>query len=269
MARWDRIASEAPEVTDEATPRLSLKDRLSDRLEDLFPRDSLTESGNVSTRMLVEVFKRPVGLGISKEFMIISVDDQVVAAHVVSTAMNGKITIEGSYPLTAMKLTGYGTRLHPERKVAKPYPFVTSATYGNSPMYWGVQIRGGYWMHSTPHYGQLGGPASMGCVRTSYPTAMEMFDLVVNQVDGSARVIIYGSDTAAKRTLQKSALDRSLKQVNLQWIIEQVDSDLADAHAITKRDYVGYGHARRGKALDFPKCADVDCFDYFGVKKPL
>ena len=267
LSRWDQIGSEAPEVSDEADASLSIKDLVG---------DEKPGSGDVSTRMLIEVFKRPVGLGIAKEFMVISVDDQVIAAHVVSTGMNGKPTIEGSFPLTAMKLSGYGTRLHPERKAPKPYPFVTSSKYANSPMYWGVQVHEGYWVHSTPHYGFLGGPASMGCVRTSYPTAMEIFDLVVNKVDGSAKTVIYGSDTVAKRTVQHMALDRVLKQVNLQWITEQVESDLADALALfsdklkpEQKDYKGYGHARRGKTLEFPKCADVDCFDYFGKTKPI
>ncbi len=268
LSRWDVIGSSAPEVLDEEDASLFNFDKV--------PSVSSAAELGASTRVVVEVFKRPVGLGISKEFMIVSLDDQVIAAHVVSTAMNGKYTIEGTFPLTAMKLSGYGTRAHPERKALKPYPFVTSSSYSNSPMYWGVQVKGVYWLHSTPHSGVLGGPASMGCVRTSYPTAMEMFDLVVNKVDGSAKTIIYGSDTAAKRAVQKAALDRALKQVNLQWIIEQVDSDLADALALfsdklkpEQKNFHGFGHARRGKALEFPKCADVDCFDYFGVKKPI
>jgi hypothetical protein len=47
-----------------------------------------------------------------------------------------------------------------------------------------------------------------------------------------------------------------------------VQSDLDDAHAITRGDYNGYGHARRGEALQFPLCKNVDCFRFFGRQKP-
>lgn len=209
----------------------------------------------------VDVFKTPEGVGIGKEFLVVSVDGMVQFARAVSTAtkklvkdkVTGKMvhkkTIEGTFPLTYLKLRN------------QPWPWKTSTTYDNSPMYWGMNVKGGYYLHSTPHYYQLGTPASMGCVRLSFPTAMELFDLVVNVAEGNAKVTIHPGSNAKKR-LEELKLDSG-------WLNDQIASDIEDALAVSKKDYKGYGHARRNQELKWPMCQTVDCFDYFGKKKPV
>jgi len=259
-ADWASIAAQAPDVADEGTPDGVLRDMLRDGTTSALRKPRRSAQGPASYRVTVDVFKRPVGLGINKEFMVVRKDGEVERAYVISTAKDGKKTIEGRYTLTV------------EYRSGKPYPFHTSSTYANSPMYWGLNVSGGYWVHSTPHYGQLGGPASMGCVRTTFPAAMELFDLVANQVNGSAQMRIHASGAqSAKDAL--AAILQTKRAANgavatMDDIRADVQSDLDDAHAITRGDYNGYGHARRGEALQFPLCKNVDCFRFFGRQKP-
>jgi len=211
-----------------------------------------------SYRVEVDVFKRPRNLDdVTLEFMTVKVDGIVQKAYIISTAKPGKYTIEGSFPANIERRRG---RTQSEYK---PYPWRRSYTYNNSPMFWGLQLSGGYWTHSTTHYGELGRPASMGCVRMTFPSAMELWDLVVNDVGGSAIVRIHGSGSASA-TLAFRNLG-----VNSSWINEQIQADLADAHAVSTHEYTGVGHPRMGQILEFPSCEGVDCFDYFGVRKPV
>jgi hypothetical protein len=212
--------------------------------------------GQASFRVEVDVFKRPKGLGIDREFAVVTVDGRPEAAYVISSGKPGNSTIEGSYPLKIMAVKG---KTNPE---FKPYPWKRSTKYNNSPMFWGMQIDGGYWIHSTPHYGELGRPASMGCVRMTYPAAMELWDLIVNRAAGSAVIRIHASGSEKAKAVLAS------RGVDVSWIRERVEEDLTDALAKTRGDYSGYGHARIGKKLEWPGCDGVDCFDYFGVKKP-
>lgn len=264
LNRWDQLANEAPDTQDEATPEEIARAMKKDRKFRLKENKRSTQQG--TTRVQVDVFMRPVGLGITKEFMIVWKDGAVKDAFVVSTGKTGNPTIRGSFPLTVEYRAGKGAG----NSALKPYPYHVSAKYQNSPMYWGLNVKNGYWVHSTPHYGQLGRPASMGCVRTTFPAAMEVWDLITNDVDGSGRMTIRGSATEAERVAQKVALDKALTQVSKEWLIERIEKDLGDAHAITRGDYDGYGHARRGELnAAFPKCDDKDCFAYFGRKKPV
>jgi lipoprotein-anchoring transpeptidase ErfK/SrfK len=206
---------------------------------------------NSSYRMTIEVFKRPSGLGIDKEFGITTVDGKIKRVFVISTAKAGKTTIEGQWELTPMG--GY----------RNANPWKISRTYDNSPMYWGLQISGAYWIHSTPHYGQLGRPASMGCIRTTFPASMENWDDAVNNVKGSAKIIIYGRGSAAgiKSLQAKKAMYTGL---TLGKILTSIEKDLSDAHAISKGEYYGRGHSRGGvKTANFKLCQNRthDCRD--------
>jgi hypothetical protein len=210
-----------------------------------------------SYRVEVDVFKRPKALATGLEFMTLKVDGILQDAYVISSAVSGHYTIEGEFPVSIERRSG---RTNPG---LKPYPWHRSSKYQNSPMFWGLHLSGGYWSHSTPHYGDLGKPASMGCVRMSFPAAMELWDTVVNRVNGSAIVRIHGSGTS-KGLAAFQALN-----ANPSWIQERVEKDLADAQAITTGDYNGVGHARQNEPLAFPGCEDVDCFEYFGKKRPV
>jgi lipoprotein-anchoring transpeptidase ErfK/SrfK len=217
---------------------------------------STPDAPAASTRAVMEVFKDPRALGIPYEFALLTVDGVLSKVFVISTGAPGKYTIEGSYSIKIPTRPGTGGR------AAKAFPWWRSSKYANSPMFWGLQIRGGYFTHSTPHYGELGRRASMGCVRMTFPGAMELWDEVVNRVDGSAVIHIYGPGSAAAR----SAL--AAKGFDSAWLVQQIETDLGDAHAITRGDYEGVGHARRGQTLVFPSCDGVDCFEYFGKRKP-
>ena len=233
---------------------VSAGDTSGDPLQELLR--STPDAPAASTRAVLEVFKSPKGLEVPYEFALLTVDGQLSKVFVISTAAPNKYTIEGSYSLKIPTRPGTGGR------AAKAYPWWRSSKYGNSPMFWGLQIHNGYFTHSTPHYGELGRRASMGCVRMTFPGAMELWDEVVNRVDGSAVVHIYGSGSvAAKNALEAKGLDRA-------WLVQQIESDLGDAHAVTRSDYSGVGHARRGQTLVFPACDGVDCFEYFGKRKP-
>jgi hypothetical protein len=221
-------------------------------------RPAQTGAEEASYRVEVDVFKRPSNLdGMTLEFMTVKVDGVVQNAYIISTAKPGKHTIEGSFPANIERRRG---RTNPEYK---PYPWRRSRKYNNSPMFWGLHLSGGYWTHSTTHYGELGRPASMGCVRMTFPSAMELWDLVVNDVGGSAIVRIHGSGSASA-----SEAFRNLG-VNAGWINQRIQADLADAHAISTHEYTGVGHPRMGRILEFPSCEGVDCFNYFGVRKPV
>jgi hypothetical protein len=220
-------------------------------------RQAETGAEQASYRVEVDVFKRPQSLdGISRECMTVKVDGVVRDAYIISTARPGKHTIEGVFPANIERRRG---RMNPDHK---PYPWRRSYKYNNSPMFWGLHLSGGYWSHSTTHYGELGRPASMGCVRMTFPAAMELWDLVVNEVSGSAVVRIHGSGSSSAHQAFRGL------GVNANWITARIDSDLADAHAETTGDYDGVGHARVGQTLEFSSCEGADCFDYFGKTKP-
>jgi hypothetical protein len=204
----------------------------------------------------VYVFKNPRGLGIDAEFAVVSIDGAPVDAYVISTAAAGRRTVEGRYRLDFLVVRGTAS------PAGKPYPWKRSKKYWQSPMFWGLRIYEGWWIHSTPHYDDLGRPASMGCVRLTFPAAMELWDAVVNRYDGDASITIFASGSAdARKTLERLGIDTG-------WIRERIDRDLGDAHAVTTHEYDGVGHARRNAPLVWPSCRDVDCFDYFGKRRP-
>ncbi|MGK5088781.1 L,D-transpeptidase family protein [Bdellovibrionota bacterium FG-2] len=263
-------------VSDEMSPTEILAEMLDDQIKGIakyhsdtlssakeenpalrtLPEAEKTLTGPASYRMVVEVFKSPKNLGVKKEFVIVTIDGQISNVYVVSTARAPKTTIEGTFPLKIEKRRG-------KDKSFRPFPFHKSAKYENSPMFWALNIHGPFFIHSTPHYNELGRAASKGCVRLTFPTSMEIFDNVVNRVQGSAVIHIYGSGSkVAREAFESKGLDPA-------WINERIESDLGDALAITQKTYKGYGHARRGQPLIWPSCDGVDCFENFGVKKPL
>lgn len=229
-----------------------------DTPEDIVPLWSVPGSvpAPSSFRMVVEVFKKPVGLGVDKEFVLFSVDGQLENVSTTSTARNGKYTIEGNFPLSIAYQGGKA-----DWKNKKPWPWRRSSKYANSPMFWGLHIRGGYWMHSTPHYGELGRPASMGCVRLHFPAAMNIWDAAVNRVNGSAQIRIYASGSkAAQDAWTAHGLDSG-------WVNDRLTADLAQVHEISETDYNGTAHAFKGEKLVIPSCGGVDCYDFFGIKR--
>jgi hypothetical protein len=262
----EEIAAEMLEDTESlfSTPGVGLKTSREAALPRLAPTASLERllkplalpTQAATYRVEIDVFKRPKGLSMDREFMTLKVDGVLQDAYVISTAKPGKYTIEGAYPVNIERRSGISNR------TAKPYPWRRSSKYQNSPMFWGLHLSGGYWTHSTTHYGELGGPASMGCVRMTFPAAMETWDTVVNRAGGSAIVRIHGSGSQSALTAMSGM------GAQPQWLKDRVEKDLADAHSVSSGEYTGVGHARPGQALIFPSCEGVDCFEYFGRKKP-
>jgi hypothetical protein len=70
------------------------------------------------------------------------------------------------------------------------YPMVHSAKYGNAPMPHSIFFYGQYAIHGTTAVGDLGRPASHGCVRLSPGNAATLFAMVEQQ---GAEIRIVGS----------------------------------------------------------------------------
>lgn len=260
--RWDALSQEAEDDPNEMPSN-----------DD--PVNTLDNADPSQSRMQIDVFRKPIGLGVDKEFMVVSQDHRPISAHVISTAKAGKGTIGDSMPakrefMAKIELrhpvTGGRSLLADIRNtpssVAVPFPWHVSSSYAGSTMYWGLQIDGPFWLHSTPHYRDLGKPASMGCVRVSFPTAMKVFDLAVNQFKGNVKVQMHNFSNAAK--IAESNARWSELGLTAAWVNAQVQADYLDANAMplnAKGDYLGVGHARRGiRNVEWPKCGNTDCF---------
>ena len=92
---------------------------------------------------------------------------------------------EGSYswPVSTAR-RGYYT----PTGVFHPYslqPMHYSRKYDNAPMPHSIFFSGGYAIHATPHTGNLGRPASHGCVRLSPANAATLYGIVKNDREGT------------------------------------------------------------------------------------
>lgn len=256
-----------------------------------------------------------------KEFAIVSMNGVPVKANIISTGLEQyveqivkdadgnpvidpatgrpvtkksfKTTPPGAYRLDAFAYTKKikaedGTV---ERKLVAN-PWLRSRTYGNSQMFWGLWIKGGYLIHSTPHYGELGRPASMGCIRQSFPDAMELFThLVEENMSAMIRIHKLGSSAAVARarelvfdvgyTPEAGSLPPMDITKDMNWLLTQLAVNWTRIRAT-----VGYygkeveilGHAwidaTTGKPTPtyWPMCglkdSGVDCFKPWYVRKP-
>ena len=97
---------------------------------------------------------------------------------------------EGSYswPVSTAR-RGYYT----PTGVFYPYslqPMHYSRKYDNAPMPHSIFFSGGYAIHATPHTGNLGRPASHGCVRLSPGNAATLYGIVKNDREGTTIRIV-------------------------------------------------------------------------------
>ena len=100
---------------------------------------------------------------ISKSHQLMQVDsDQGTYQWPVSTARRGYTTPTGTF--------------HPYSLQTMHY----SKKYDNAPMPNSIFFSGGYAIHATPHTGNLGRPASHGCVRLSPHNASYLYNIVKN-----------------------------------------------------------------------------------------
>ena len=89
----------------------------------------------------------------------------------VSTARKGYYTPSGSF---------------------RPYSLQTmhySKKYDNSPMPYSIFFTGGFAIHGTPHVGNLGRPASHGCVRLSPTNARTLYSIVKQDPNTTIRIV--------------------------------------------------------------------------------
>ncbi len=215
----------------------------------------------------------------------------------IRTRMSMKTTPVGNYRLDAI---AYDLKLKGPKgmKVVRPvaFPWLRSHAYKDSQMFWGLWIKGGYFIHSTPHYGELGRPASMGCIRQSFADAQELFKLIVEEnLSGMVRIHRIGASESVSR-LREIIVDLAYSappnapvteaprdpSKDMTWLLTQLASNEQRIRDSVKY----YGHelniagndwinAETGKpgAVTWPKCGDiqgspVDCFKTWGVKKP-
>jgi hypothetical protein len=204
---WRRPLS--PETLPEADPATLLSEGLPDIRKDSGVHFE-SASGN---RVRVLVQRKPKNF--DHEFALLLVNGRIERAFLVSTAIEGKDPILGTYRLSVPEIEG------------KPWPWRTSAKYHHSPMYWALQIHGGYFIHSSPHYGNLGAPASMGCIRASLPDAMELFHAVANRSGSRTGTIILregvdlSSDSAESKELSGALRDAGWSVERLKQALEE------------------------------------------------
>lgn len=211
----------------------------------------------------------------AREFATVSVDGTLRKAQIISGALEGyaeggfRTTPPGAYKLDILRYA---------KKVRDPdgttttrqvdFPWIRSEKFGNSIMYWGLWIFGGYFIHSTTHYGFLGRPASMGCIRQAYPDAMELFRLRQDHL-GMIRIHPVGSRQAYERLREIASPEWTLTR--LAESRRNIDAyvDYADRTEIAVP-----GHAWIDPATDkptkvvWPECGPVDCFAVWGREKP-
>jgi lipoprotein-anchoring transpeptidase ErfK/SrfK len=109
---------------------------------------------------------------LSSQRMSVSVNGWTRYNWAVSTARRGYRTPVGSY--------------RPQRM----YRSYFSKKYYNSPMPHSIFFRGGYAIHGTNYMGQLGRPASHGCIRLAPGNAAMLYSLVQSYGKGNSRIVI-------------------------------------------------------------------------------
>ena len=98
---------------------------------------------------------------ISKSQQMMQVDtDEGTYQWPVSTARKGYYTPTGTFTPYSLQTMHY------------------SKKYDNAPMPHSIFFSGGYAIHATPHVGNLGRPASHGCVRLSPSHAATLYEIV-------------------------------------------------------------------------------------------
>ena len=236
--------------------------------------DILVPPGGSPTDRLAKaqaIFKSLAG----KEFAVISVDGVVRKAEIISGALEAyaeggyRTTPPGSYKLDILRYTkkipnGDGTT----RSAAVDYPWIRSEKFGNSIMYWGLWIFGGYFIHSTTHYGHLGNRASMGCIRQAYPDAMELFKLRQSHL-GMIRIHKIGSQEAIDRFHAITTVEATLPRLaaNLKNIQLYMDYAGTTEIAVQGHAWVDPATGKPG-TVSWPNCGPVDCFEIWGRKMP-
>ena len=109
---------------------------------------------------------------ISKSHQLMQVDSDYGSYQWrVSTARKGYYTPTGTFHPYSLQLMHY------------------SKKYDNAPMPHSIFFSGGYAIHATPHTGNLGRPASHGCVRLSPGNAATLYSIVKQDPNTTIRIV--------------------------------------------------------------------------------
>jgi lipoprotein-anchoring transpeptidase ErfK/SrfK len=109
---------------------------------------------------------------ISKSHQLMQVDSDYGSYQWrVSTARKGYYTPTGTFHPYSLQLMHY------------------SRKYDNAPMPHSIFFSGGFAIHATPHVGNLGRPASHGCVRLSPSNAAILYDIVKQDPNTTIRIV--------------------------------------------------------------------------------
>ena len=109
---------------------------------------------------------------VSKRHQTMSVyeDGELLDVWPVSTARRGYVTPSGTFYPYSYQLMHY------------------SRKYDNAPMPHSIFFSGGYAIHATPHVGNLGRPASHGCVRLAPGNAATLYNIVKHDPNTTIRI---------------------------------------------------------------------------------
>ena len=111
-------------------------------------------------------------VNVSEQTMTVSMDGQVIHQWQVSTAGRGYVTPRGKWRPKRLHRIWY------------------SQKYYNSPMPYSVFYNGGYAIHGPGEVGQLGKPASHGCVRLQTANAARFYALVTEVGASNTRIVV-------------------------------------------------------------------------------
>jgi lipoprotein-anchoring transpeptidase ErfK/SrfK len=126
-------------------------------------------AGSASSGIAASIVAR---IDISEQTMTVSKYGRVIYHWKVSTARKGYVTPRGTYRPTRLHTMWY------------------SRKYDMSPMPHSIFFHGGYAIHGTPYVGNLGRPASHGCVRLHPDNARKLFSMVKSAGPGNVRIVV-------------------------------------------------------------------------------
>jgi lipoprotein-anchoring transpeptidase ErfK/SrfK len=113
-----------------------------------------------------------VTIDLSDQEMVVRENARIAHTWPVSTARAGYCTPVGTYRPIRLERMWYST------------------IYDNAPMPHSIFFHGGYAIHGTTEIGNLGQPASHGCVRLHPDHARTLFDLVLEHGRSATQIII-------------------------------------------------------------------------------